>query len=186
MRGLFTGNRGILHKKDKHMGDALWRHRAWICCTLSWQGRRRPVMTGRNWTELFFLDEAVAFAAGHRPCAYCRRDAYNAFKNAWGKDLKAPAMDSILHENRAIKGARALQHHGADAQKLPAGTFIKTEDFVMLTHDAALPYSPSGYGAPRPRPKGHVTVLTSQPMINVLRGGYAPQIHHSAQIPLFP
>jgi hypothetical protein len=71
MRGMFTGNRGILHSTDKIMGPALWKHRVWICCTLNWQERRRDVMTGRNWTELFFLDEAVAMAAGHRPCAYC-------------------------------------------------------------------------------------------------------------------
>ena len=61
-RGLFTGNRGILHTSDKVMGDAMWKHRAWICCTLDWKDWRRDVMTGRNWTELFFLDEAVAMA----------------------------------------------------------------------------------------------------------------------------
>jgi len=78
-RGMLTGNRGILHSAEKVMGPALWKHRAWICCTLDWQGRQRDVMTGRNWTELFFLDEADAMAAGHRPCAYCRRSSYNAF-----------------------------------------------------------------------------------------------------------
>jgi hypothetical protein len=78
-RGLFTGNRGILHTHDKVMGPALWKHRGWICCTLDWKGRRRDLMTGRKWTELFFLDEAVAMAAGHRPCAYCRRAAYADF-----------------------------------------------------------------------------------------------------------
>lgn len=105
-RGMFTGNRGILHVSDKVMGDALWKHRAWICCTLDWQNRRRPLMTGRNWTELFFLDEAAAMAAGHRPCAYCRRQNYNAFTDAWGGSLKAPQMDAILHGARAIPGAR--------------------------------------------------------------------------------
>lgn len=186
MRGTFTGNRGILHVKDKHMGDALWRHRAWICCTLEWQNRRRPVMTGRNWTELFFLDEAVAMAAGHRPCAYCRRAAYIDFQNAWGPRLKAPQMDAILHAARAVPGARALRPHRADIGTLPAGTFIKTTGFALLTHDAMLPYAPDGYGAPCPRPSGDVSVLTSAPMIDVLRGGYTPKIHSSAQIPLFP
>ncbi|WP_253279588.1 hypothetical protein [Loktanella sp. 3ANDIMAR09] len=72
-RGTLTGNRGILHVADGVMGRARWKSKAWICCTLDWQGRRRQLMTGRKWTELFFLDEATALAAGHRPCAYCRR-----------------------------------------------------------------------------------------------------------------
>lgn len=186
MRGTFTGNRGILHTKDKHIGDALWRHRAWICCTLNWQGRRRNVMTGRKWTELFFLDEATAMAAGHRPCAYCRRPAYTAFKNAWGKEIKAPEMDAILHKARAVAGARSLQRHKADISTLPPGTFILTDQFHLLTDDALLPYTVNGYAAPISRPNGQVTVLTSPPMIDVLRGGYIPNIHPSAQIPLFP
>ncbi|MFB1025272.1 MAG: hypothetical protein QMC33_08070 [Octadecabacter sp.] len=180
MRGMFTGNRGILHSADKIMGPALWKHRAWICCTLDWQGRRRDVMTGRNWTELFFLDEAVAMAAGHRPCAYCRRSNYNAVSDAWGGRLKAPQMDAVLHAARAVHGARALQTDHADAATLPAGTFIKTTEINLLTTEAALPYSPSGYGAPKSRPTGNVIVLTAQPMIDVLRWGYAPKLHHTA------
>lgn len=179
-RGLFTGNRGILHTTDKVMGPALWKHRAWICCTLDWQNRRRPVMTGRNWTELFFLDEAVAMAAGHRPCAYCRRENYNVFSNAWGENLKAPQMDAILHAARAIHGARCLQTHSADAATLPAGTFIKTNEIMMVTDDCARTYTPAGYGPPIPRPTGTVTVLTSPPMVNVLRAGYVPKLHPSA------
>lgn len=184
-RGLYTGNRGILHVADRVMGDALWKHRAWISCTLDWQGRKRELMTGRNWTELFFLDEAVAMAAGHRPCAYCRRAHYNAFSDAWGETLKAPQMDAALHAARAVRGARRLQTYQADAETLPAGAFIKTDQVSLLTADAALPYSPNGYGAPHPRPTGLVTVLTSGPMVNVLRGGYAPEVHPSAQTPLF-
>ncbi len=186
MRGTFTGNRGILHTADKHMGAALWRHRAWICCTLSWQNRRRDVMTGRNWTELFFLDEAVAMAAGHRPCAYCRRQAYIAFKAAWGTDLKAPQMDAALHQSRAVHGARALRTHEADARSLPPAAFIKTDQTYILTQDGMLPYAASGYGAPVRRTTGTVNVLTSPAMINVLRGGYAPEIHTSAQSRVFP
>lgn len=185
-RGLFTGNRGILHIADRVMGDAAWKHRAWICCTLDWQGRRRRVMSGRNWTELFFLDEAVAMAAGHRPCAYCRRTDYKAFTTAWGAKLKAPQMDAVLHAARAVPGARRLQTHTGDAQDLPAGTFIRTDRIWLLTADAALPYTPHGYGAPQPRPRGTVTVLTCPPMVNVLRGGYAPTLHPSALTPLFP
>ena len=82
-RGLLTGNRGILHREDGVLGRARWTHKAWISCVLDWQGRKRQVMTGRNWTELFFLDEAVAIAAGHRPCGYCRRADYRRFVAAW-------------------------------------------------------------------------------------------------------
>lgn len=137
-------------------------------------------MSGRNWTELFFLDEAVAMAAGHRPCAYCRRANYNAFSEAWGASLKAPQMDALLHAARAVNGARQLQSHKAKAENLPDGTFIKTDETLMLTGDAARPYSPAGYGEAKPRPTGLVTVLTSPPMIAVLRGGYIPQLHPSA------
>lgn len=186
MRGTFTGNRGILHIADKVMGPALWKHRAWICCTLDWQGRTRDVMTGRNWTELFFLDEAVAMAAGHRPCAYCRRPAYARFCAARGARLKAPEMDVILHKARAVNGARRLHTHDADARHLPAGVFIQTRHGPsLLTSDAAIPYGPTGYGAPQPRPTGRITTLTSPPMVRVLRGGYIPKLHPSVQTPLF-
>ena len=137
-------------------------------------------MSGRNWTELFFLDEAVAMAAGHRPCAYCRRENYNAFTDAWGGKMKAPQMDAVLHAARAVHGARRLKTHKADAHGLPDGTFIKTDKPLLLQRDAAVPYTPTGYGAPKPRPTGLVTVLTSPPMISVLRGGYTPHLHPTA------
>jgi len=89
-------------------------------------------------------------------------------------------MNAVLHAARAVHGARALQTHHADAAALPAGTFIKTTEINLLTKDAVLPYSPSGYGTPKLRPTGSVAVLTSPPMIDVLRGGYAPKLHHSA------
>ncbi|MDG1861810.1 MAG: hypothetical protein P8J02_01095 [Yoonia sp.] len=107
-RGTLTGNRGILHREGRVLGTARWTHKAWICCVLDWQDRKREVMTGRNWTELFFLDEAVAFAAGHRPCGYCRRANYTRFAEAWAKAYgapsKAPQMDAVctLRELGAI------------------------------------------------------------------------------------
>jgi hypothetical protein len=82
-RGLFTGNRGCLVRETGRLASEGWRTKAWICCVLEWRGRRRPVMQPRVWTELFFLDEATALAAGHRPCAYCRRADYNRFMAAW-------------------------------------------------------------------------------------------------------
>jgi hypothetical protein len=81
----FMGNRGILHDDERRLGRARWRHRAWIVCALSFNGRRRTLMAPGSYTELFFLDEAVAFAAGHRPCGECRREAYLRFLEGWGE-----------------------------------------------------------------------------------------------------
>ena len=98
-RGLFTGNRGVLHDDRRQLVTDRWRTKAWIVCTLTWKGVRRVPMTPRRWTELFFLDEAVALAAGHRPCAYCRRPAFREFLAASGFE-RAPALDAALHADR--------------------------------------------------------------------------------------
>ena len=130
-RGTLTGNRGILHRDDRTLGPARWTHKAWICCTLDWKGRRRAVMTGRTWTELFFLDEAVALAAGHRPCATCRRAAYRRFQTAWaaafGTVPRGPAMDAALHAARVAPDKTQLRH-SARLGTLPAGTFVLWHD----------------------------------------------------------
>jgi hypothetical protein len=89
-RGIFTGNRGIIH--DPAIGTLLtrrWASKAWLVCLCKFKGRRRAVMGRRSWTELFFLDEAVAFAAGHRPCFVCRRQAAEAFRDAWAQAREA-------------------------------------------------------------------------------------------------
>ncbi len=82
-RGLMMGNRGCLHGQARELGSARWRSKLWICCVLEWKGVRRDVMPPGRWTALFFLDEATALAAGHRPCAYCRREDFLAFAHAW-------------------------------------------------------------------------------------------------------
>ena len=164
-RGTFTGNRGIIHRDDRTLGTARWSHHAWICCTLNWQGRRRQVMTGRNWTELFFLDEAVALAAGHRPCGYCRRADYVAFRDAWGRAFDGPvsakAMDATLHPARVTRNRQQVTHQG-QLSDLPAGCFVTHNDRASLWHDHRLwPYSPEGYGSPIVAPlETMVTVLT--------------------------
>lgn len=182
-RGDFTGNRGIIHVADRQLGTSRWSHHAWICCTLDWQGRKRALMTGRKWTELFFLDEAAALAAGHRPCGYCRRADYRRFTDAWdtatGIKPSAKAMDSALHQARIIKGTRQQKRHSMQAAALPNGAMI-WQDAVphLIWDDAILPYTPEGYGPPRPRPKhGQAEVLTPAPMVAVLRAGYAPALH---------
>lgn len=185
-RGTFTGNRGILHRDDRTLGTSRWTHHAWICCTLNWQGRKRQVMTGRNWTELFFLDEAVALAAGHRPCGYCRRAAYRRFVDAWetasGKRPKATDMDRALHAARITPGTRRQQRHQGGLVALPTGTMIWHSAQPHLISDAGLhPYTPEGYAAPIARPAvGTVEVLTPAPIIPLLRVGYRPAIHATA------
>jgi len=185
-RGTFTGNRGILHRDDRTLGTARWSHHAWICCVLDWQGRKRTPMTGRNWTELFFLDEAVAFAAGHRPCGYCRRADYNRFADAWALHLghrpKAQQMDKALHRARIIPRTRDQLTHSATYSSLPNGVMIACVDGPSLVWQGALfPYTRAGYETPRPMPEDMaVTVLTPKPIVDVLRAGYIPAVHPSA------
>ena len=191
-RGTFTGNRGIIHRKDQTLGTSRWTHHAWICCTLDWQGRKRPVMSGRNWTELFFLDEAVALAAGHRPCAYCRRTDYNRFVQAWtaafGERPRAPQMDRVLHDARIENGTRQQQVSQCALHSLPTGTIINWDGGAHLIADQHLhPYTPQGYGPARTLPPDQiVTVLTPQPSVRVLQAGYTPTCHPTASIDLSP
>src|SRR5262244_4115988 len=109
-RGLMMGNRGCLHGRDRQLGASRWRSKLWICCVLEWKGVRRDPMPPGRWTALFFLDEATALAAGHRPCAYCRRADYDAFaeacRRAHGARLRASEMDAILHVERVDSRTR--------------------------------------------------------------------------------
>lgn len=185
-RGTMTGNRGILHVADGQMGPALWKHRAWICCTLDWQGRKRRVMSGRKWTELFFLDEAVAMAAGHRPCAYCRRAAFDRFKTAWEK-AHGPwpgvgLVDARLHRERALPGARALRTHRALVADLPVGAIYALDGAAwVVRHGGVQRFTPEGWGTITVPPKGSVDVHTPPALLAVLRNGYVPMLHPSAK-----
>ena len=159
-RGLFMGNRGILHDDARRLGKARWRHRNWITCLLDFKGRRRHVMRPRGYTELFFLDEAVALAAGHRPCAECRRDRYRDFQAAWmagagrdGPPPKAPALDAALHAARIDPRTRRQRSFQADLAGLPDGVFIRPEGIPLLVlGDSLRPWTPGGYGAAIARP----------------------------------
>lgn len=184
-RGLFTGNRGILHGADRRLGRARWRHPHWIICALDYKGLRRQVMSPGSWTELFFLDEAVALAAGHRPCALCRRAEYLAFRDGWqaatGIRPSAAAMDRALHAAR-IGDGRQQRRHGADWASLPRGAFIWLDGAAWLVGmDRLRRCSPAGYDATLPRPtSGQAEVMTPAPTVAVLRAGYRPALHPSA------
>lgn len=181
--GLLMGNRGILHDNTRRLGIARWRHKNWVCCTLSFKGRKRRIMAPGRYTELFFLDEAVALAAGHRPCAECRRRDWLAFRDAIDPALRATDIDAMLHAARVTRTRRQIRHE-AEADTLPAGCFVMHDGQPNLLRSAdMLPYTPSGYLAARPRPVGPVTVLTPRPSVAALAAGYGPRLHPSADAP---
>jgi hypothetical protein len=188
-RGTLMGNRGILHDASRRLGTARWRHRSWICCRLSFKSRRREVMAPGRYTELFFLDEATALAAGHRPCCECRRDDFRAFQEAWRRaaapDVSADAIDRVLHKTRGDPRTRGQIQFEAPLDDLPDGAFVLlpggAPSALLVVGENLLPWRPAGYGAPRPRPSGtRCLVLTPRPTVAVLRAGYAPSLHATA------
>ena len=186
-RGLFMGNRGVLHDDAGHLGTRRWTHRRWICCRLRFRGRQRQVMTPGAYTELFFLDEAVALAAGHRPCAECRRDAYDAFRAAWqlahDASDRADEIDRVLHRDRVLPN-RTQRRFTAETGDLPEGAFILHGGRpVLLSAQCAQAFSPGGYvPTDRPFPHEAVTVLTPAAILAVLAAGYRPALHPTAAV----
>lgn len=183
-RGMFMGNRGVLHDDAGNI-LAPFRHRSWVCCVLRFRGRKREIMKPGHYTELFFLDEAAALAAGHRPCAECRRADYDRFRAAWAGDGPLPsakAMDAALHAARVMPRTRVQVTHNAPGESLPDGTFIRWQDRpALILGDRLLPWAPSGYGPATARPASvEVTVLTPAPTVAVLAAGYRPALHDTA------
>jgi hypothetical protein len=182
-RGTLMGNRGRLHRADGTPAGSLWTTKAWIACCLSFGNRRRTIMAPGSYTELFFLDEATAYAAGHRPCAECRRADFRAFMALWETEFgpgRAPGVDAALHAARVRRDRTKITFEAA-AEGLPDGTMIRLEAGpALLLGDAALPWTTVGYGLPRPRPGGTARVLTPQPIVALLRAGLRPGLHASA------
>lgn len=184
-KGLFMGNRGILHD-DAGRIVAPFRHTNWVCCVTAFKDRRRNLMAPGRYTELFFLDEAVALAAGHRPCGECRRADYARFRSAWaaatGAGLPAPKeMDRALHAARIVPRRRMQATFAAAPEWLPEGTFVRIASGpALILGDRVLPWSPGGYGVSLDRPAtGEVQVLTPRPTVAALAAGYRPVLHHS-------
>lgn len=189
-RGLMMGNRGgALHNAARSLGHRRWVSRQWICCKLEFNGRHRQVMSPNRYTELFFLDEATALAAGHRPCFECRRQEFLWFAKLWsaanGGEGRATAaqMDDALHAERiAATGGKRTWDATADA--LPSGSFVSWQGAPHLVLAGwLLPWSPQGYTAAVARPdNASVIVLTPRSTVAVLSAGYCPMLHPSAEV----
>lgn len=184
-RGAWTGNRGCLHDDQGRLGRARWRSPAWITCRLEWKGWRRPIMAPGRWTELFFLDEATSFAAGHRPCAYCRRADFVRFAAAVAPEFggirpRAPVMDRRLHAERLDGTAkRAAQMRLGD---LPDGAMAVADGAAWLLWRGALRrWTAGGYRDCRTAdPADVVQALTPALTMAAMRAGYPTQVHASA------
>ncbi len=196
-RGRLMGNRGILHDGERRLGKARWRHPHWIICELAFKGWKRAVMQPRSYTELFFLDEATALAAGHRPCALCRRAAYLAFQDALKSALHsedrldAASLDRMLHAARIETGSRRQRRFEARMDDLPDGAMVRLseslgspgEDDVWLVRgDHLHRWRPGGYDRRVSRPAGATaSVLTPRPTVLALQQGYRPFLHETAR-----
>jgi hypothetical protein len=186
-RGLMMGNRGCLHGQGRALGVSRWRSHLWICFLLDFKGVQRDPMPPGRWTALFFLDEATALAAGHRPCAYCRRGDYLAFAQAWRAARRLPRrpgaaeMDKILHGERTDRFRRKLSYL-APAAELPDGVMIRAAgEPGLLIGGRVRPWSFGGYSAPAPAgPAGRVEVLTPPSIVAAITAGYRPRVHPSA------
>ncbi len=185
-RGLFTGNRGIIHDPaTRTLLKRRWSSPAWITCLCEFRGWRRPVMGRRSWTELFFLDEATAFAAGHRPCFFCRRDDANRFRAAWEagndvSDIRAREIDAVLHGERLERGRKRLHPSPMPVKELPDGAMVQVgEESFLIVQGRALQWSMAGYrkadGA-----LDDAMLLTPPSTLRALRAGYRPVLHPSA------
>ncbi len=181
-RGLFMGNRGSIHRDRTIVRP--WQVRRWITCVLEYKGWVAPTWQPGRWTPLFFWDEAVALAAGHRPCALCRRADFNAWLDAWASAFgDRPTVDPVdrrLHAERL--DGRVQRRHRAAWRDLPAGAFVAVgETPALVLDDRLVPWSAAGYGPPLDRPaRGDAVVLTPPSNVEVLRHGYRPALHPTA------
>jgi len=187
-RGLLMGNRGCIHRDDRTLGVTRWRTKMWISCVLDWRGRKRDVMPPGRWTALFFLDEATALAAGHRPCGYCRRADHRWFGESWrqasglAERPRAWEMDIALHAERVESRTRAKVTRPAMLGDLPDGAMVRrTGAPFLFVGRALLPWSFSGYGDPvAAGPRTEVELLTPPAIVGVLAAGYLPYVHPTA------
>jgi hypothetical protein len=184
-RGMFTGNRGIIHDPATKTLTRRWASQAWLTCVCEFRGRRREVMGGRSWTELFFLDEATALAAGHRPCFFCRRDDANRFRAAWEQgngvaDVRLRDIDAALRRERLDGGKKRLHALPLPVEELPDGAMVaQGSESYLIARGRALSWSPAGYRQ-APSELQEAMLLTPPSTLRALSAGYRPVLHTSA------
>jgi hypothetical protein len=187
-RGMFLGNRGILHNSSKEIVST-HKIKGWVTCLLQFKGRKREIMAPNRYTELFFLDEATAFSAGHRPCAECRRERYNEFKEKWlkangnlleGNKPTVSNIDKVIHEQRIHKKEQIT--YITNFGLLPDGTIIeqKTKAYLIWKNKLFL-WTFSGYLLADIKIGEHdeVKVLTPKSYVKMFLNNFVPNIHNS-------
>ena len=190
-RGTLMGNRGILHDADKRVGASTWKHKRWLACVLSFKGRKRQLMVPGEYTALFFLDEAVSLAAGHRPCRECRKAAFDEFVAAWRiangiapeTRVGADDIDAALHLSRVTPG-RKQARFVSELVALPDGAMFahpaKQHDAWLVWKGAAHRWAHGGYVEKRALESTAVDVITPLRTVEALCAGYKPTVHASA------
>jgi hypothetical protein len=184
-RGTLMGNRGVLHDEGGTLRRD-WQVRRWIACRLEFRGRHRDILQPRRWTELFFLDEATALAAGHRPCAECRNADFRRWQRAWAAAhpdaaISAGAIDRALHADR-LTAERAKRTFTAPLGELPTGTMVLNQDAPCLVlHERLCAWTPAGYTETRRAgARELLTVLTPASAVAAIAAGYELQLHPTA------
>ena len=192
-RGAWTGNRGRLHDEAYRIARRGWTTRAWITCLLSFKGRRRAVMSPRRYTELFFLDETTAFAAGHRPCGECRRAAFTAFKSSWlegnaerglGRDSPIARIDAVVHRERLARAPWSqVPAQAVFLGDLPDGAMVSDDvDAWLLWRGSLRRWTPAGYDAWREAAADTaMRLLTPWSIVRAFAAGYRPTVHPTAE-----
>jgi hypothetical protein len=193
VRGLFMGNRGRLHDDGRVLKRQYSSETRWLVCVTEFRGRKRVPMSPRQYTELFFLDEATALAAGHRPCAECRNADYRRFKALWiqsnrdtaptPSNISAEQIDSVLQAER-MHADGSKRTYAAACNSLPDGvivTFPEEADVYLLWQNALLRWTPAGYDLRRPlEPTAVLNVLTPLSIVRTIAAGYIPALHPTA------
>jgi hypothetical protein len=185
-RGLWLGNRGVIHQNEVIVRS--FKLKAWITCVLEFKNRKFEIMAPGRWTQLFFMDEATALAAGHRPCGECRRADFVRFKTHWiagnpayefNNKTKIGDIDAVIHKERIDKQHQKITFL-ALPKDLPDGVFVqfKNEPYLVLDNKC-YHWTAAGYGNSIPLPSAPVEVLTPKSVVNAIKAGYQPQINLS-------
>ncbi len=186
-RGMYLGNRGVLHNENKEI-VTIYKSKSWITCLLSFKGTKREIMSKGRYTELFFLDEATAFSAGHRPCAKCRRKRYNEFKEKWlrvngyrlnGATTNIAHIDKIIHQERIHEKQKVT--FVAKLNSLPDGSMVQINNAPHIVWSGHLhKWSFAGYSASDFRITGKdVKVLTPKSFVSLFADNFIPEVHSS-------